>query len=95
MAIATNPVRVELLPGEDPRVYDAITGEDLTHRCLRLELLPHREGLATLLLHRDGKPYLVRIGGDDAPATESRAIAAVSGTWENRGGARPPEEMTT
>lgn len=85
MTEAPTPVRVELVPGEDPHIYDAVTGEEITSRVRSLMLFPNRDGVVTLLRLRDGHPYIV---GDEL-AVDERDIASMSGTWENRRGARP------
>lgn len=77
-------VVVILRADDDPRVYDVHTGKDVTSRCKSIEILPHRQGRATMLRHRDGKPYLV----------ESR-VQIQATTLLGRELARPVVELAT
>lgn len=74
-------VRVELLPDRDPRIYDADTEEEVTLRCREIVICPCREATATLLLLRDGKPYVSHRAGRHDLATEEAEVVAISGTW--------------
>jgi len=73
-------LRVELMPDQDPKVYDNDSGEEVTNRCRTITIHPGRYADAVLFkLDSDGKKRF-----DEArdPVVEAVPVVRIAGVWK-------------
>jgi len=74
--------KVQLISDDDPKVFDADTGEDITSRCREISILPGRN-CRILTVHQDGG-YVFN-EKKDALLEEEYEVVEISGRWVRRG----------
>ena len=76
-------VKVQLISDDDPKVFDAETGEDLTANCNRIEILPGR--VASILVRGEDGLLVLDTETNDRPLTQEYQVVEISGRWLGRG----------
>ena len=78
-------LKVQFVSDDDPKVFRVDTGEDVTNRVLKIEILP---GRTATVLFRDNEDNIVR--DKESPdlqiLQEDWEIVEVSGIWRSRRG---------
>lgn len=78
-------LRVVLLEGEDPKVYDAQTGEDVQRRCRSITIRPAQEASAEMF-DVDTAGHIVLDDEKKAPSSYTARVLSIraEGVWSRR-----------
>ncbi len=74
--------KIQLISDDDPKVFDADTGEDITARCPKITILPGRTCQIYTMDQDGGYVFNEK---KDAILEEEYEVVEISGRWLRRG----------
>ena len=75
-------VAIILTPGEDPRVFDVVTDEEITHHVYKIEILPGKQVLVhCFAANDDDKHYFDEATRKVTLEPFPREVRSITGEW--------------